>query len=337
MQNLDENIDLKDILIKISEYKNHLLLNKKSIFKGIIVFIILGISGSFLLPNNYNAKLTFVVEASSSNILSSYSGIASQFGIDLGMSESSTFTQNNIIEIIKSRSVIEASLMTKSVVNNSRNLLVEHYLTINEYVNDLDVFQESSLLERDSIIAFIWQDIVENSLAIDFESRDATIITITFSSVDEEFSKIFTETLIQEIEKLYTSITVNKARNTVQYVQKRADSVFTELKTAEQEYARVKDINERIVKASGRLKELQLMRDVEVLNTIYLELIKNIEISKITLLNTTPIIQIIDKPKFPLENDKVSLLVIIFISGIIGFFFAVSRLIFLKGINDVLN
>ena len=276
MQNLDDNIDLKDILIKISEYKNHLLLNKKSIFKGIIVFIILGISGSFLLPNNYNAKLTFVVEASSSNILSSYSGIASQFGIDLGMSESSTFTQNNIIEIIKSRSVIEASLMTKSVVNNSSKLLVEHYLTINEYVNDLDVFQESSSLERDSIIAFIWQDIVENSLAIDFESRDATIITITFSSVDEEFSKIFTETLIQEIEKLYTSITVNKARNTVQYVQKRADSVFTELKTAEQEYARVKDINERIVKASGRLKELQLMRDVEVLNTIYLELIKNI-------------------------------------------------------------
>ncbi len=337
MQNLDDNIDLKDILIKISEYKNHLLLNKKSIFKGIIVFIILGISGSFLLPNNYNAKLTFVVEASSSNILSSYSGIASQFGIDLGMSESSTFTQNNIIEIIKSRSVIEASLMTKSVVNNSSKLLVEHYLTINEYVNDLDVFQESSSLERDSIIAFIWQDIVENSLAIDFESRDATIITITFSSVDEEFSKIFTETLIQEIEKLYTSITVNKARNTVQYVQKRADSVFTELKTAEQEYARVKDINERIVKASGRLKELQLMRDVEVLNTIYLELIKNIEISKITLLNTTPIIQTIDKPKFPLENDKVSLLVIIFISGIIGFFFAVSRLIFLKGINDVLN
>ena len=337
MQNLDDNIDLKDILIKISEYKNHLLLNKKSIFKGIIVFIILGISGSFLLPNNYNAKLTFVVEASSSNILSSYSGIASQFGIDLGMSESSTFTQNNIIEIIKSRSVIEASLMTKSVVNNSSKLLVEHYLTINEYVNDLDVFQESSSLERDSIIAFIWQDIVENSLAIDFESRDATIITITFSSVDEEFSKIFTETLIQEIEKLYTSITVNKARNTVQYVQKRADSVFTELKTAEQEYARVKDINERIVKASGRLKELQLMRDVEVLNTIYLELIKNIEISKITLLNTTPIIQTIDKPKFPLKNDKVSLLVIIFISGIIGFFFAVSRLIFLKGINDVLN
>ena len=32
-------------------------------------------------------------------------------------------------------------------------------------------------------------------MAIDFESRDATIITIIFSSVDEEFSKIFTETL----------------------------------------------------------------------------------------------------------------------------------------------
>ena len=58
----------------------------------------------------------------------------------------------------------------------------------------------------------------------------------------------------------------------------------------------IKDINQRIIKASGRLKELQLMRKVEVLNTMYLEIVKNLELSKLTLLNNTPIINIIDEP-----------------------------------------
>ena len=66
-----------------------------------------------------------------------------------------------------------------------------------------------------------------------------------------------------------------QATNTIEFLQNRADSVFFELKNSEREYARTKDINQRIIKASGRLKELQLMRNVEVLNTMYLEIIKN--------------------------------------------------------------
>ena len=62
-------------------------------------------------------------------------------------------------------------------------------------------------------------------------------------------------------------------------MKNRADSVFVELEISEQEFAKVKDINQRIVKASGRLKELQLMRRVEVLNTMYLEIIKNMELA----------------------------------------------------------
>ena len=38
------------------------------------------------------------------------------------------------------------------------------------------------------------------------------------------------------------------------------------------------------------------MREVQVLNTIYLELVKNLEIVKMTLLEKTPIIQVVDTP-----------------------------------------
>jgi hypothetical protein len=62
----------------------------------------------------YNAELTVVVEGEQSGgNLGSMSGIASQFGFDIGGSSSTTFSQNNILELLKSRGVVEAALMQK--------------------------------------------------------------------------------------------------------------------------------------------------------------------------------------------------------------------------------
>jgi uncharacterized protein involved in exopolysaccharide biosynthesis len=78
------------------------------------------------------------------------------------------------------------------------------------------------------------------------------------------------------------------------------------------------------------------MRRVEVLNTMYLEIVKNLEISKITLLNNTPIITIIDKPILPLEDDsKPKTLGIL--GAFLGSFLSVSFFVFRKLFKDALE
>ena len=136
--------------------------------------------------------------------------------------------------------------------------------------------------------------------------------------------------------RMYISYQTKQSTNTISFLQNRADSVFVELEKAEQEFARVKDINQRIIKASGRLKELQLMRNVEVLNTMYLELVKNIEVSKLTLLNQTPIIQVIDKPILPLEDTKMSTLLVLLITIFISTTCSVIYFVLRKLVNDSL-
>jgi uncharacterized protein involved in exopolysaccharide biosynthesis len=135
---------------------------------------------------------------------------------------------------------------------------------------------------------------------------------------------------------MYVAHKTAQAKNTLDFLQNRADSVFGELELAEEEFAKVKDINQRIVKASGRLKELKLMRRVEVLNTMYLEIIKNLELSKITLLNNTPIITIIDRPILPLEEERVSKVVAGIFSGLLGGFLAVFFFVCRKLFKDAL-
>ena len=344
MDNYNDEIQLKDILIKLSDYKTYLFGKKFVIIAVSGLFFILGIAFALNDDKKYIAELTFVVEGQQKGggALGSMSGLASQFGFDVGGSSSSTFSQNNILELLKSRGVVEATLMQYREVNKNNDLLIEHYLYINESWEknkDLTPVSFHGILtqDNDSISGGVWMNIIEDKLVVELQSDEANIINLSYTSVDDEFAKMFVETLIEQMSKMYITYQTAQANNTLSFLNNRADSVFMELEIAEEEFAKVKDINQRIVKASGRLKELQLMRRVEVLNAMYLEIVKNLELSKLTLLNQTPIIQIIDKPILPLEEELKSKTALGLLGAFLGGFLSLIFFIFRKLFKDALS
>ena len=346
MEQYNDEIQLKDILIKLSAYKAYLLKKKLAIIALSLTFCVLGVFIAITSDTKYNAELTFVVEdPTTRGGLGAMSGIASQFGFDVGGNSSTTFSQSNILELLKSRGVVESTLMQKVKIAGKEDLLIEHYLELNgikENWNKEEGFPLVSYHDKltylhDSIGGGIWRDIVEAKLVVEMQSDDANIISLSYFSVNERFAKQFVEVLIDQMSKMYVVHQTAQAKNTLDFLQNRADSVFSELELAEAEFAKVKDINQRIVKASGRLKELQLMRRVEVLNTMYLEIIKNLEISKITLLNNTPIITIIDRPILPLKENSNSKTFLGILGAFLGGFLSVFFFVFRKLFKDALD
>ena len=348
MENYNDEIQLKDILIKLSEYKTYLFNKKFTIIAVSGLFFVLGIVFAISSDSKYTAELTFVVEdqQGSGGALGAMSGMASQFGFDIGGSSNTTFSQNNILEFLKSRGVVEAALMQTRKVNKKEDLLIEHYLYINKikdlWESDIDLtpvsFHGILTQNNDSVSGDIWMSIIEDELVVKLQSDEANIINLSYTSVNDEFAKIFVEALIEQMSEMYISHQTAQTNNTLGFLSSRSDSVFMELEIAEEEFAKVKDINQRIVKASGRLKELQLMRNVEVLNTMYLEIVKNLELSKLTLLNQTPIIQIIDKPILPLEQEFKSKTVLgllgVFLGGFLSFIFFIFRKLFKDALSE---
>jgi len=347
MGDYDDEIQLKDILIKLSEYKAFLLKKRFVIISISVFFFLLGVLFALSSDVKYTAELTFVVDNQAKGAAansSAISGMASQFGFDAGSHNSSTFSQNNIVEFLKSRGVINKALMQYKKVNKTEDLLIEHYLYVNNIKDDWEdnddltpiLFDGILTQSNDSILGEVWIDIVEEKLAVELRSDEATIFNLSYTSVDDEFAKIFVETLIDEMSKMYIVHQTAQVNNTLFFLQNRADSVFIELEIAEEKFAKVKDINQRIVKASGRLKELQLMRNVDVLNTMYIEIVKNLELSKLTLLNQTPIIQIIDKPIMPLKVDENSKFYSGLLFALLGVFLSCFFFIFSKLFKDAL-
>ena len=129
---------------------------------------------------------------------------------------------------------------------------------------------------------------------------------------------------------------LNSAHIRISEIISDRDHVLEELKK-EKEYAKVKDINQRIIKSSGRLKEFQLQRSVQVLNTMYLEITKNLELSKLTLLNQTPNINILDKPVLPLKDNKISAYLMLIICAVLGLITSIFYFLIQKLIRDSLN
>ena len=341
----NKEIELKEIFSTISELKKELHSNLFKIFLLVISFTVLSLVLSLAQDPRYKAELSFVVEDTQKSApLSSMSGLASQFGFDMFSSSNSTFSQANIMDLLKSRGVISKTLLQKSHYTDKSDSFIDSYLTINSINNDWNDlqslkdlnFHDKLTITHDSIITLVWQKIIEEDISVEIKNDETDIIYLSFRCSDEKFAKFFSESLISEMSRMYISYQTKQSTNTISFLQNRADSVFVELEKAEQEFARVKDINQRIIKASGRLKELQLMRNVEVLNTMYLELVKNIEVSKLTLLNQTPIIQVIDKPILPLEDTKMSIFLVLLITIFISTTFSIIYIVLRKLVNDSL-
>ncbi|MBT7726828.1 MAG: hypothetical protein HN702_05505 [Flavobacteriales bacterium] len=337
MKNNDE-ASFKGIIVTISDYKNELKKRLLIILAVAIIFSLIGFGFSRSQEDQYNAVISFIVEdQSEGSNLSTISGMANMIGIDMGGSATSSFNQQNIIELLKSRKIIERTLNNTCKIEGKSDLLINHYIHINNMITDSSTINLSSNNYNDSITSIVWFRIINKNMEILFQNDESNIINLSFESLDAELAKNFTEIVIDEISEMYIDYQTEKSRNTLDNLQSRSDSIFKSLKRSEINFAKVKDNNMRVMTASGRLEELQYMREVEILQAVYLELRKNIELTHMSVLNETPLIQIVDKPVLPLENINRSNLFWIVIFTFLGVFTICFIIILRKLVRDALE
>jgi len=143
---------------------------------------------------------------------------------------------------------------------------------------------------------------------------------------DEKFAKKFIECLTFNAIKYYTEYKTKKSKQNVDILQHQADSVKGTLMGSITDVASLNDLNVNPNKQIVRVGSQKRSIDVQVSSAIYVEILKNLELAKITLRKETPFIQIIDSPTYPLENKKKGMLFGGIISSFIFFFLTIFGL-----------
>ncbi len=333
---------LKQLILLIQGFYKEIL--KRWFFIGIVGFIFsgIGVAAAFLLPVEYEAKLTFIIEepGSGAGALAGYAGVASQFGIDLG-GESSAFSTDNVVELLRSRQLVTEALLHQEDGVPLINRFIDSYSLREEWDEDPRLaginFADQQDFLKDSLLAGIYLQLVEDHLVIERVNITSNILYVSCVTQDELFSKQMTENLVDAVTEYYVDVKTQRSRQTLDFVQERTDSVASALSAAELELARWKDSQRSITKAEGFLTELRLQREVQILNAMYAEAIKNLELSKVTLLKETPLMQVIDRPILPLVQIKLSLVKAVIIFGFIGGILGTLWVIGAKIIRDKLE
>ena len=179
-EQIAEELTLKDVIVKLKSWTNTLVNNWKFIVTVSIIGITIGVIYSYYQKPKYTAELTFALEEKSAGggALGAYAGLASQFGIDVGSGGGGAFSGDNMIELLKSRLLLQKTLLTRVNINNNSMLLIDRYIYTQGYrekwadkpslVNlSFDEKQEGNFtLVQDSILALIVKQIKLNQLQI---------------------------------------------------------------------------------------------------------------------------------------------------------------------------
>jgi hypothetical protein len=325
----DSQFTLKEVIQNLRDWLLFFISQWKVLIAAGLIGMVLGALVSIFKKPVFHAETSFVLEEGDTGGISQMSGLASLVGVNLGSlgSTSGLFQGDNIMELYKSDRMLGETLLSPF---DQEKLLIDRFVEFEEldkkWASKVDISGMDFSLERDrftvaqdSVIQQVSKLIRERQLSVVKPDRKLSIIQVSISSKDEPFAKIFNETLVDKVNTFYLETKTKKTGENLRILQTQADSVRSILDESIAEYAtatdRVPNVNPLLNSAQVESRKRQI--DVQATAAVYQEIVKNLEIAKVNHRNNSPLIQIIDSPRFPLKRTEIRLVKGIVLGAII--------------------
>jgi uncharacterized protein involved in exopolysaccharide biosynthesis len=352
IENITEHeISLKELYLKIIELYRFLLTKWFIIVAAGIIGGGIGVGYAFTQKETYTASLSFVLEdEKSGGGLTGAMGLASSLGIDLGNSAGGAFSGANLIELMKSRNIVEKALLNPIAVDGKIQSFAQYYINFNElnkgwdskpllkeikFAPDAD--RSKFTLQQDSILGILYSNVLA-MISVGQKDKKVSILSVDVKSTNEFFSKAFAENLANEVSSYYIEIKSKKARQNMEILQHQTDSIRAVLNGS------IVSVASAVDNAFGLNPAMQVQKvniskkqfDVQANTAILTQLVTNLEMAKVSLRKETPLIQVIDRPILPLKKEKVGKLKSLILGGFLAGFLTVLVLIFKKLLAGIL-
>jgi len=346
----NNNLKLADFFIMIKKF---IYLYFSQIKMNILLFLLsftICLSYYLIEKPKFQAKASFVLMEGGSKA-GGLASLGSQFGIDIGSvggSSNSIFSGDNIFDIFKTRSIVEQVLLTPYDNNENgakEKTLADRYLKMYPSLIKNVALPQSSIGSlyfnynpitspnrlKDSLLFKMYENIIKKNLVIQKTNKKSSIIEVSVISEDEYFSKYFNERIIDAAKSFYLNINNTNTQKVLLGLQNKADSLQRLLYQKSYESAGLLNANTGL-KSYSASEEIS-QKDKTVAFALFSEVTKNIELTKLSQAQQTPIFQILDNPKLPLENKKLTIFELSLIAIAFGFaitlFYAFVKYIFL--------
>ena len=320
----ENKISFADIKGIVKDYCTYIWSKKWILIAAGFIGVIIGIIHAYIYKPTYTATYKFSIESKNGggSGLSALSMLAG-FG-----SSSGTFSGDNLVELFRSRSMVEMALLKPIIIEGDTMNLLEYKILADSarikcneikakrdvskphIVTLCDVYfpygqdRETFTREQDSIIMAIASEMITNDISIEKIDKKLSYANFSVSSKNEKFAKEFSSAMINTVFDFYLKSKRENAQRNLNEFQTRADSIRKELNKSLYAVAHYRDLNMNPSKSVLGVEQLKYQTDIQINTAAYSEIVKNIEVMKLDMAKSEPLIQEIDVPRYPLENDK---------------------------------
>lgn len=343
----EQEMTLRDLVAKVIDIYRMLRAQWKLVLLSVSLF-----SGTFLLialltPPKYPAQLTFMVREDSKNGLSSVANLLGQFGF--GSGSSGDLNLDKITELAKSRHILQAALFDSATIQEKSDYLANHII---ETYNFHRKWSDDKLLRdfrfahgnveqfdrrENKALKHLHQYMVGEKTAFVKAgySKQTSILNITAYARREDLSIALVESLYRHLSQFYIEQSTAQSRQTVRNLELRRDSIRAVLTTAETTLARTEDRTLGLLLKEDKVPQKRLGTDIQILNLMYAEAIKNLETASFLLKNATPVFMEIDRPLAPIKPVNASKKVALALGLGIGLLIAIIYIVGMQMFKNV--
>ena len=319
---IEKRIGISDAIIVV---KDLIALTKKKIVIISIVGVGFFLIGFFLLKPSDKFVATTSIMLKSSSAQGGLLNLASQFGLD----NNQGITFEKFKGIATSNRIIKQTIQSTFIFENEEIVVGKFLIDTLHLWEDKPEFSQVDFAkvsnQRDTVINHL-ATVLKGMITIAENEEELVVLNVTSSY--ELYSKHVNDILLKSTIRFFKESAMNTDLRSKRIIQKKLDSINDVLFTTENAYAKLKDESFMTVKTQGYIELLRLERQMKILNEMLVETTKQNEIYAVKVLNSTPSIDIVDTPEFPITNTRRSRVVLSLILFMVGVFGTIGVLYF---------
>lgn len=363
----EKELTLKEIILLVQEYSKELLSNWLLIACFVIPITAYLVWGSLSPELTYLGSITFMVNEDKGENMSNVAGLLSSFRIGSKLDDENALEK--VLQLFRSRRIVENTIFQKIIIDGKDDYIANHIVDIYSYPRLLGPYRKFGMSQRqwldemekldgfrfqsDSSIHFnkegqimmqvLYDWVVGNpdlgigSMVGSTIDEKTGIMNISLTTIDEALTLKMVMKLYDELSDFYIEKTIEKQLKIFEIMEFKRDSIQAELMAADRQLAEFEDSNRSLVWVRGELKRTRLERDVRILEIMYGEVIRKLEVADFALRRKRPYVEIIDEPVSPINPSGASVISALIIGLLIGGGLSAGFVIVRKIIRDAMS
>lgn len=351
MANKKHNIDKEPHIVEedeidLAEVAKTIWENRRTIYKTMAVFIVLGLIVAFGSKVEYEASCKILPDAQDTKMpgLGGLGGLAGLAGINLDFGGQGGLSPELYPQIVQSLP-FQLEIINKELTFEKKDTVVSSYVYFKEidspsllgYVAEYTIGlpgkvkklfsgegEEMPVIKREGseIIRISKED---SDLIEAFKDRFSVIadvktglITISTEMPDPNAAAELAEAGINLLQSHVINHKINKAQENLQFIRERYEEAKSKFEKAQQNLATFNDRNLNVVTARAQTEQQLLTNEYNLAFEVFKGLATQSEQAQIKVKEDTPVFTVVEPVKVPVEKSKPKRVLIIMISIFLG-------------------